>query len=146
MHIMQQSGVMAIIAFLGSFATAAPTASEEKQSRNALFPRASDQCFSGASFNTDDFWAIENSFYSNTNWHYVDSDTCLSWKWGSVKVCACNRYPFDTTSIYDRTIGDALSHIGNCCLTSVCDGGQSTIRGNSGLEVDIEAVPKWSDC
>jgi hypothetical protein len=144
MHI-QQSGVIAIFAFLG-FATAAPSALGENQSRNTLFPRSPDECYSGGSFQTSDFWAIENSFYSNTNWHYLDSDDCKFWTWGTVKVCACNRYIFDTTNVYDRTIGDGLSHIGNCCLTDTCNGGQSTITGDSGLDVDIEAIPEWEDC
>lgn len=61
-------------------------------------------------------------------------------------MCACNYYIFEQTSVYDRSIGDALSHVGGCCLTSICDGGQSTISGDTGLWVDVKAIPNWDSC
>ncbi|KAK6540516.1 hypothetical protein TWF694_009307 [Orbilia ellipsospora] len=123
----------------------APTQSK-KRSSDDLFKRTDTRCYDSDTFNTNDYWALENSFWSHTDWLYLAATKGQSWSIGSVRVCAGNKYVFENTHIYVRNIGDAMAVVGGCCVASTCAGGISSIRGDSGLLVDVWTIPQWKTC
>ncbi|KAF3918159.1 hypothetical protein ABW20_dc0102032 [Dactylellina cionopaga] len=111
-----------------------------------LFKRTDTQCFSGATFNTGDYWALENSWWSRTDSMYMPAWTTKYWTWGTIKLCIANKYFSDNTHVYLRNVGDAMAMVGDCCKSDSCAGGISSIRGDSGLLVDVWSIPIWRDC
>ncbi|KAF3111333.1 hypothetical protein TWF102_007006 [Orbilia oligospora] len=72
-------------------------------------------------FNTSDFWAMENSFWPRTDW----------------LICFANYYLFANTNVYVRNFGDAMAVIGGCCTGSKCAGGSTTVTGDNGVNLSV---------
>ncbi|KAK6507836.1 hypothetical protein TWF481_006258 [Arthrobotrys musiformis] len=97
-------------------------------------------------FNTSDYWAFENSFWSHTDWIYLARLKGVTWTWGTVRVCAGNYYLFADTNIYVRNMGDAMAVIGGCCTGSTCAGGTTTINGDNGLSISVWVTQSARNC
>ncbi|KAK6524182.1 hypothetical protein TWF694_005842 [Orbilia ellipsospora] len=111
-----------------------------------LLKRTDTACWDTDTFETSDYWAMENSWWSHTDWIYLPAETCHAWTWGSMKICVNNAYLTQNTHVYLRDIGDAMAAVGNCCLTDLCSGGISSIHGDSGLLVDVYSIASWKSC
>ncbi|EPS45869.1 hypothetical protein H072_262 [Dactylellina haptotyla CBS 200.50] len=175
MHIKLQTTVLAILASMASLSSAAPvadattTASDvaptadpksqgvivssfsgptqsKKRDADTVLKRTDTRCFDSDTFNTDDYCWLENSFWPRTDWYYLKNYSGTSWTHGSLTVCVANKYLSDNTHIYVRNIGDAMAVVGGCCVASTCAGGVSSIRGDSGLLVDVWSIPSWKNC
>ncbi|KAK6531926.1 hypothetical protein TWF694_003090 [Orbilia ellipsospora] len=117
-----------------------------RETPDDLFKRTDTACFSDSynSFYTDDYWALENSFWSATDWAYLPHLYRVSWNWQSVMVCVTNWYLTENTHFYIRNVGDAMAVIGGCCGWPQCDGGVTSIRGDTGLLLDVTTGNHWT--
>ncbi|KAK6524183.1 hypothetical protein TWF694_005843 [Orbilia ellipsospora] len=123
-----------------------PPSQSPAKTDKQVFKRTDTACWYGAVFWTSDYWALEAEWWSHTDWLYMEANHHSSWTYGTLKLCANNRYLFDNTHIYLRDLGDAMAVVGNCCTDSTCGGGITSITGDSGLLVDVYSVPNWEDC
>ncbi|KAK6513063.1 hypothetical protein TWF506_009226 [Arthrobotrys conoides] len=97
-------------------------------------------------FNTSDYWALENSFWPRTDWLYIEHLKVASWTWGTVKICVGNYYLFANTNIYVRNLGDAMAVIGGCCTGSRCAGGSTSITGDTGITISVWVTQSARGC
>ncbi|RVD89623.1 uncharacterized protein DFL_000622 [Arthrobotrys flagrans] len=118
-----------------------------KRNVERLFKR-SYTCYDPAyyTFNTGDYWALENSWWSHTDWLHLPHLKGVTWAWGSVRICVGNYYLFADTNIYLRDLGDAMARIGNCCTGSTCAGGTTTINGDNGLSISVWVTQSARAC
>ncbi|KAF3223007.1 hypothetical protein TWF192_005142 [Orbilia oligospora] len=97
-------------------------------------------------FNTSDFWAMENSFWPRTDWLYVEHLKVGTWTWGTVRICFANYYLFANTNVYVRNFGDAMAVIGGCCTGSRCAGGSTTVTGDNGVNLSVWVTQSARGC